>query len=151
MTIRNVLTCVFLLATASASFARGGVIGGGEVSFVTVFECSAHSIDPTHPLPFSKMEILAETSYDGEILRNLSMTLAFKGKSGKYLSFHPIDRLPGDKLHGAQITRYREGSEGNWTVGFLELKGEAGHLRSYDANELTEAMLSECAYRAEPL
>lgn len=139
------LPIVSLLALSNAI--AGGMIGGGEVGYKNLIQCSAQANGGTFSR-VSKIQVVKETDFDGNILENSNLRILVLDQRGNPLEFyvtHDSNIAVGGPLR-LPIWKYEQGSTGNYQIGALDLDSELtqGRLRVKSPETSVDLNLSGC-------
>ncbi len=115
------IVLVLALFWNASIFARGGMIGGGDVSFRAILECDASGIDPTFN-EATYVWLAEEVNEDGERVENSNLRIVTMDKSRQPIHYYVTheSRLYSHQQINIPIWRYDVGSAGNTQIGFFQ-------------------------------
>lgn len=139
------LPIVSFLALSNA--VAGGMIGGGEVGYKHLIQCSAQENNVGFSR-VSKVQVVKETDFDGNVLEDSNLRIIVLDSRGSSLEFfvtHDKNIAVGGPLR-LSIWRHEQGSTGNFRMGALELDSELaqGRLLVRSAEVSMDLSLSGC-------
>lgn len=138
------LSLLFLATTANAV---GGMIGGGEVSYKPLLQCTIMGNTAGSPR-VSQIQVVKETDFDGRVLEDANLRIVVLDQYGKPSGFyvtHVSSLAIGGPLR-LPIWRHEQGSSGNFQIGLLTLDSEltSGSFRVNDTGFSGQLSLSNC-------
>lgn len=147
LTTLVLLSALFVSNSASA---RGGAIGGGDVTVYPVFACSAQSLDPTFTSQTASVVVAGEADQNGYIMPGMTLTILLVDASGTTIGYLPTKTLPKD-FNPAELQAFQYAqtlpNQPNDLIATLKVTGSNGFLYSASAAYTVEDLrLSKCAY-----
>jgi len=148
----KILFATLALFSGALAFARGGMIGGGDVDFKPLMTCDAQGIDPTFP-GSSYLQVVKEVDYNGQFLPDATLRIVSLNDKLDPVSFYVSHEsellLSPDNSLSLVLWQYDVGSPDNKKIGAFtwDESSNTGSLSSTEqTNEVEELQLSNCIH-----
>ncbi len=144
------LLLISLFVGISQASAKGGAIGGGDISIYPIMECQASSMDPTFPSNTQRVVVMGEADHNGMIIPDITLTVALLDGSGYGNTYLPTQTLPHDfdpaDLKTFQYAQNSPNNE-NYMTATFSVTGTNGYLFSTgEAYFVEELQLANCEW-----
>lgn len=145
----NFLFFLIAIGTHFSSWA-GGAISGGEVTFKPLLSCNAASANPKMASPVSRVQVVFEVGFRGEVLQYQPLKVVLQNSRGATLGFLQTTTLPSAvDFSNLIIRRWSQVLKGqpNPAIGAIRVNGNSGSL-SVRGEGAMDLRLDNCEYFA---